>query len=435
MKKLYIETYGCQMNTSDSQLVATILKKIGFENTENIKEADLILINTCSVRENAESRIYGRLKEFAPHKRKKPSLIVGVLGCMAERLKEELLENKVVDMVIGPDSYRDIPVLLEKVAKKENALSVLLSDSETYDDIVPEIDKNSISAFVSIMRGCNNFCTYCIVPYVRGRERSKKPESILNEIRVFIEKGIKEITLLGQNVDSYNYEDKVSFANLLEMVAVAFPNTRIRFATSHPKDMNTETLKIIATYKNICKYIHLPLQSGSNKVLKAMKRKYTFEDYMDRINAIRIIIPYCGISTDVFCGFCGETEEDHNQTLEAMRLVKFDYAFMFKYSERPGTYAAKKLDDNVTEEVKVQRLNEIIDLQRGHSMDSNKKDIGKTFEVLVEGASKKSEDNFRGRNSQNKVIIYPKENAEIGQYVNVLVEGCSSAILKGKIVK
>ncbi|MFA8435611.1 MAG: tRNA (N6-isopentenyl adenosine(37)-C2)-methylthiotransferase MiaB [Marinifilaceae bacterium] len=439
-KKLFLETYGCQMNVADSEVVASIMQHNGYELTKSREEADIILVNTCSVRENAEQRVRGRVQGFSELKKKKPGLLVGVIGCMAERLGEKLFEEeKNVNIVVGPDAYMDLPMLAEKAEKGEKAINIELSLTETYKDICPSrIDETAISGFVSIMRGCNNFCTYCIVPYTRGRERSRNPESILREVHDLAEKGYKEVTLLGQNVNSFHYKNSVSevgFPELLEMVAKAEPDMRIRFATSHPKDMSDETLKIIAQYDNICKYIHLPVQSGSNSVLKDMNRKYTREWYLDRIQAIRKFIPDCGISTDMFCGFHNESEEDFQQTLDLMKEVKFDLAYMFKYSERPGTYAYKKLEDNIPEEVKGRRLQEMIELQGKMSKESNERDLGKVFEVLVEGISKKSDQELYGRSSQNKVIVFPKENFKVGDYAKVKVTDCTSATLKGVVVK
>jgi tRNA-2-methylthio-N6-dimethylallyladenosine synthase len=435
-KKLFLETYGCQMNVADSEVVAAIMQHDGFEITKTREEADVILVNTCSVRENAEQRVRGRVQGFGELKKKNPKLLVGVIGCMAERLGEKLFDQeKNVNIVVGPDAYMDLPMLVQKAEKGEKAINIELSLTETYKDICPSrIDETAISGFVSIMRGCNNFCTYCIVPYTRGRERSRNPESILKEVRDLAEKGYKEVTLLGQNVNSFRFKNsvsEVSFPELLEVVAKAEPNMRIRFATSHPKDMSDDTLKIIAQYPNICKHIHLPVQSGSDSVLKDMRRKYTKEWYMDRIEAIRKFIPDCGISTDIFCGFHNESEEDFNETLELMKWAKFDLAFMFKYSERPGTFAYKNLDDNIPEEVKGRRLEEMIALQNQLSHESNKRDIGKEFEVLVEGISKKSDEELFGRTSQNKVIVFPKKEFKVGELVRVKVTDCTQATLRG----
>jgi len=435
--KLYIETYGCQMNVADSEVVVSILMEKGFGFTENYREADIILINTCSIRDNAEQRVFNRLNEFKALKKKKKGLLVGIIGCMAERLKENLLEKeKLVDIVVGPDAYRDLPKLVEQAESGQRAINVLLSREETYAEISPvRLDKNGITSFVSIMRGCDNMCAYCVVPFTRGRERSRAPETILGEIRELMENGYKEVTLLGQNVDKYNWNNgEVSFANLLEMAAKISPELRVRFSTSYPQDMTDEVLYTIARYPNICSYIHLPVQSGSTAILDKMKRGYSREWYMDRINAIKRIVPECAISSDFITGFCGETEQDHQDTLSLMEWVGFDYAYMFKYSERPNTYAARKLQDDVPEEVKGRRLDEIIALQNRLSLESNKKDIGKTFEVLVEGVSKKSEDRLFGRNSQNKVIVFDKKDSKIGDYVMVKVIRCTSATLHGEIV-
>lgn len=438
-KKFYIETYGCQMNVADSEVVAAILTAKGFEHTKDKNEADIILVNTCSVRENAEQRVWGRVQGFSEIRKRNPHLLVGIMGCMAERLGENLFEQeKNVNIVVGPDAYMDLPLLIEKAAKGEKAINIELSETETYKDICPSrIDETTISGFVSIMRGCNNFCTYCIVPYTRGRERSRSPHSIVAEVIDLQRRGFKEVTLLGQNVNSYRYKDETSdinFPALLETVARTVPQMRIRFATSHPKDMSDATLETIARYPNICKAIHLPVQSGSNSVLKDMNRKYTREWYLDRIAAIRRIIPECGISTDVFVGFHNESEADFQQTLELMQQVGFDLAYMFKYSERPGTMASKRLPDNVDEETKGRRLQQLIDLQTGWSLESNRRDIGKTFEVLVEGISKKSPDEMFGRSSQNKVIVFPCKTAKAGDLIQVKVKDCTSATLIGEAV-
>ena len=435
-RKLLIETYGCQMNVADSEVVASVMQMAGYEMTENIEDADAIFVNTCSVRDNAEQKIYGRLQYFHSLRKKKKDLIVGVLGCMAERVKEKLLEEYNVNLVVGPDSYMDLPNLIGAAERGEKAINVELSTQETYKDVLPlKLPGLHISGFVSIMRGCNNFCTYCIVPYTRGRERSRDVDSILNEIRDMREKGFREVTLLGQNVNSYSFEKDgvtVNFPMLLEKVANEAPNMRIRFVTSHPKDMSDETLRVIAAHNNICKYIHLPAQSGSSKILKVMNRKYTREWYLDRIAAIRRIVPDCAISTDLFCGFHSETEEDYQETLSLMREVGYDSAYLFKYSERPGTYAAKHLEDDVPEDVKVRRLQGMIDLQNKLSEESNKRDIGKTFEVLVEGFSKRSREQLFGRTSQNKVVIFDKGDYKVGQFVNVRVTGATSATLFGE---
>ena len=447
-KKLYLESYGCQMNFSDSEIVASILDKHGYQTTRNYEESNLILLNTCSIREKAESTVRNRLKSFNELKRNNPSLIIGVLGCMAERMKESLLEEeKLVDLVVGPDAYRDLPRLLTEVEDGHKSVNVLLSREETYADISPiRLDNNGVSAFISIMRGCDNMCSFCVVPFTRGRERSRNPLSIVAEAKELYKNGYREVTLLGQNVDSYRWNinkkgeilDKqqptTNFAQLLEMVAHVAEDLRIRFSTSHPKDMTDDVLHIMQKYKNICNYIHLPIQSGSSPVLKKMNRGYSREWYLDRIEAIRKIIPGCAISTDIITGFCGETNEDHGNTLSLMDMVKFDFAYMFFYSERPKTLAQRKYEDDISLEVKKERLQEVIDLQRTHSLGSNRRCIGKTFEVLVEGPSKKSEDNFCGRNSENTMIVFPKENVKKGQYVNVLIEDCTAATLKGKIV-
>ena len=436
-KKLYIETYGCQMNLADSEVVASVMQMDGFETTDNNQDADAIFINTCSIRDNAEQRVLGRVRELKALKKKKPGLVVGIIGCMAERAREQLFEVG-ADLVVGPDAYLDLPNLVSLAEQGEQAINVELSKTETYRDIIPKrLGPNKISAFISIMRGCNNFCTYCIVPYTRGRERSRDPESIKNEFQALIKEGYKEITLLGQNVNSYRFrseENSLNFPELLTYLAKAFPDTRIRFTTSHPKDMSDETLKVMANHENICKHIHLPLQSGSSRILKLMNRKYTAEWYKDRVEAIRRIIPECGITTDVFCGFHSESEEDHQQTLELMKWAGFDMAYMFKYSERPGTYAANKLPDDVPEEIKGRRLQEIIKLQNHLSVQSNTNDIGKTFEVLVESVSKKSKEEFFGRTSQNKVVVFPRKNLKVGAMTRVKITEASQATLRGEII-
>lgn len=431
MPKLYIETYGCQMNVADSETVASILAAGGYEVVEEMEGADVVLVNTCSVRENAETRVFGRLAVFRQLRKANPDVIVGVLGCMAERVKEELISKHGVNLVAGPDSYRSLPELLAKSTAHGKAIDVELSTEETYAGICPtRLESNGISGFISITRGCNNFCTYCIVPYTRGRERSRDPQDILNEARDLQARGYKELTLLGQNVNSYKWI-AWAFPKLLEEVARAVPGIRIRFTTSHPKDMSDETLRVIARNENICKHIHLPVQSGSNRILKLMNRKYTREEYLARILAIRGIIPGCGITTDIFCGFPSETEEDHLDSLALMEEVRFDFAFMFKYSERPGTYAAEHLPDDIPNEVKSRRLQEIIGLQATIGMESNRNDIGKSFEVLAEGLSKKSKTDLYGRNPQNKVIVFPQENKKPGELVRVLVTDCTGATLKG----
>jgi tRNA-2-methylthio-N6-dimethylallyladenosine synthase len=454
MPKLYIETYGCQMNVADSETVASILANSGYEVVDEMEGADVVLVNTCSVRENAETRVFGRLAVFRQLRKANPDVVVGVLGCMAERVKEELISKHGVNLVAGPDSYRSLPELLAKSSAHGKAIDVELSTDETYAGICPtRLESNGISGFISITRGCNNFCTYCIVPYTRGRERSRDPQDILNEARDLQARGYKELTLLGQNVNSYRAQGHEGtraqgheggalvipveagigwhFPRLLEEVALAVPDIRIRFTTSHPKDMSDETLRVIARNENICKHIHLPVQSGSNRILKLMNRKYTREQYLSRIRAIREIIPGCGITTDIFCGFPSETEDDHLDSLALMEEVRFDFAFMFKYSERPGTYAAEHLPDDIPNEVKSRRLQEIIGLQATIGLESNRNDIGKTFVVLAEGLSKKSKTDLYGRNPQNKVIVFPQENKKPGELVRVLVTDCTGATLKG----
>ena len=438
-KKLFIETYGCQMNVADSEVVASIMQMDGYALTEKIEEADAIFVNTCSVRDNAEQKIYGRLQYFQSLRKKKKQLIVGVMGCMAERVKEELIQMHHADLVVGPDAYLDLPNLVGAVERGEKAINVELSTQETYKDVIPlKLPGVHISGFVSIMRGCNNFCTYCIVPYTRGRERSRDVESILNEIRDMRDKGFKEVTLLGQNVNSYRFErndEVITFPRLLALVAEEVPQMRVRFTTSHPKDMSDETLEVIAAHDNLCKMIHLPAQSGSDRILKAMNRKYTRAWYLDRIAAIRRILPDCAISTDLFCGFHSETEADYEQTLSLMREVGYDSAFLFKYSERPGTYASKHLPDDVPEEEKIRRLQGMIDLQNQLSEESNRRDIGKTFEVLIEGFSKRSREQLFGRTSQNKVVIFDKQDLHVGQFIQVKITRASSATLFGEVVK
>ena len=439
-KKLFIETYGCQMNVADSEVVASVMKLAGYGVTENIDECDAILINTCSIRDNAEQKIFSRLQQLAALRKKKGGrMIVGIIGCMAERMKDELIKNHGVDLVAGPDAYLDLPNLIAAVENGESAINIELSTTETYRDVIPSrIGGNKISGYISIMRGCNNFCSYCIVPYTRGRERSREPGSILNELRDLQAKGFKEVILLGQNVNSYHYEaadgSVVDFAKLIEIVADAAPEMRVRFTTSHPKDMSDEIIAMMANKKNVCKHIHLPVQSGSNSVLKAMNRKYTREWYLDRIATIRKAMPDCGISTDMFTGFHNESEEDFQETLTLMREVGFDSAFMFKYSERPGTFASKNLPDNVSEEVKIDRLNRMIALQNELSHESNLRDVGKTFEVLVEGYSKRSRDDMFGRSEQNKVIVFPAKDTCVGDVVKVKVNSVTSATLIGELV-
>ena len=436
-KKLKIETYGCQMNVADSEVVAAIMLSDGYQMTDNEKEADTIIINTCSVRDNAEQKVISRLQYFNSLRKNNKDLNIGVIGCMAERMQEELLERHNIDFVAGPDSYLDLPNLVGAVEKGEKAINIKLSKTETYKDVMPARIGKSILGFVSIMRGCNKFCSYCIVPYTRGRERSREVESIINEVKNLQANGYKEVTLLGQNVDSYLYNNgkgnATDFSQLLEKVALAVPDMRIRFTTSYPNDMTDQTLEVIAQYPNICRYIHLPVQSGSNKTLKLMKRKYTREEYLDRIAAIRRILPEASIGTDIFCGFSDESEQDFEDTLSLMREVRFDMAFMFKYSERPGTFAAKHLPDNIPEEVKIHRLNQIIALQNQLSLTSNLNDIGKTFKVLVEGYSKRSRDDFYGRTSQNKVVIFPKNGTKIGDLIDVTIHRATGASLIGEM--
>ncbi|GGC24601.1 tRNA-2-methylthio-N(6)-dimethylallyladenosine synthase [Parapedobacter defluvii] len=434
-RKLYIESYGCQMNFSDSEIVASILLDKGFETTRDYKEADVVFINTCSIRENAEQRVRNRLKEFESAKAKNPGMVVGVLGCMAERLKSKFLEEeKLVDVVVGPDAYRDLPNLIEQVDEGSRAVNVLLSREETYADISPvRLNTNGVTAFISIMRGCDNMCSFCVVPFTRGRERSRDPQSIVKEATDLFNAGYREVTLLGQNVDSYKYE-ALTFAGLLERVAQVNPLLRVRFSTSHPKDITDEVLHTMAKYENICKYIHLPVQSGNSRVLKLMNRTYDREWYMDRVDAIRRIIPECGISTDVITGFCSETEEEHRDTLSMMDYVKYDFAYMFAYSERPGTLAAKRYADDVPEEVKKRRLTEVVDLQREHSLQRLQTYVGKVHKVLIEGLSKRSDDDYCGRNDQNSMVVFPRDNRyKVGDYVNVYAEKCTSATLIGKI--
>ncbi len=432
-KRFYIETFGCQMNVADSEVVAAIMQTAGYAITEDVGEADVIMLNTCSVRDNAERHVIGRLQNFLPLKRKNRRIAIGIIGCMAERQGEDLIKEQGVDFVAGPDAYMDIPNLIGAVARGEKAVNIELSTTETYSEIIPARIGKSISGFISIMRGCNNFCTYCIVPYTRGRERSRDVESILRETQDLREKGYKELTLLGQNVDSYNYEG-LDFAGLLERVAVAVPEMRVRFATSHPKDMSDKMLEVMAAHENICKFIHLPVQSGSNEVLKRMKRGYTREWYLERITAIRRIVPGCAIGTDVFCGFSGETLEDQAETLSLMREAAFDQAYMFKYSERPGTFASRHLADDVPEEEKVRRLNEMIALQGELSLESNKRDIGGVFEVMIEGYSKRSREKFCGRTSQNKMCVFDKGGHKIGDFVKVRIVEATGATLMGELV-
>ncbi len=453
MKKLFIETYGCQMNVADSEVVASVMKMAGYELCESVDEADAVFLNTCSVRDNAEQKVLNRLDTLHAMTRKGRRMIIGVLGCMAERVKEDLLENHHADLVAGPDAYLTLPDLIAQAETGHKAMNIELSTTETYRDVMPQrICGPHVGGFVSIMRGCNNFCHYCIVPYTRGRERSRDVESILREVRDLHEHGYKEVTLLGQNVNSYLGElksknekvnsegndgkadaksEKVAFPALLRMVAEAVPDMRIRFTTSHPKDMSDDTLRVIAEMPNICHHIHLPVQSGSDRILKLMNRKYTREWYMDRVRAIRRIIPDCAISTDIFVGYHSETEKDHQMSLSLMREVGYDSAFMFKYSERPGTYASKHLPDDVSEEVKLRRLAEMIELQTKLSAESNAKDVGKEFDVLIEGFSKRSREQLFGRTGQNKVVVFDKGNCHIGQTVRVRITDSSSATLKG----
>ena len=433
--KLFIETYGCQMNFADSEVVAAIMQTADYDLTENISDADAIFINTCSIRDHAEKKAMSRLEYFASPQKKKKGLVVGVLGCMAERIKDELLKEKVVDLVVGPDSYLDLPNLVAQAASGHKAINVEPSTTETYKDVLPKrIGGNAISGFVSIMRGCNNFCTYCIVPYTRGRERSREYESILSEVVDLQKRGYKEVTLLGQNVNSYNY-DGLTFAMILDKLATEVPDMRIRFTTSHPKDMSEDTVEVIARHHNLCKHIHLPVQSGSSRILQLMNRKYTREWYLDKIAMIRRIIPDCGITTDMFTGFHSETEEDHQMTLSLMREVGFDNAFMFKYSEREGTFASRNLPDNVPEDVKLRRLQEAIDLQLELSLASNKRDIGKEFEVLVEGRSKRSAQQMFGRTSQNKVVLFNRNDEKTGDYITVKINDATAATLFGERTK
>ena len=437
-KHLLLETYGCQMNVADSEVVASVMQMAGYETTDTLDHADAIFINTCSVRDNAEQRIFARLNQLnALRRQRKRRLIVGIIGCMAERLKDTLITDYDVDVVAGPDAYLELPSLVALAENGEKAINTQLSTTETYRDVIPQrVGGNKVGGFISIMRGCNNFCTYCIVPYTRGRERSREPQSILNELADLQQKGFKEVTLLGQNVNSYLYKptdgsSPVDFARLLAIVAEAAPEMRVRFTTSNPEDLTDEIIATMASHSNICKHIHLPVQSGSNKVLKLMNRKYTREWYLDRIAKIREAMPDCGISTDMFTGFHNETEEDFQETLSLMREVGFDSAFMFKYSERPGTFAAKNLPDNVPEEVKIDRLNRMIALQNELSQCSNRNDVGKTFEVLVEGYSKRSRDDMFGRTQQNKVIVFPAGDTRIGDFVHCQVEKYTSATLIG----
>jgi len=436
IRKLYIETYGCQMNVVDSEVVVAILQQHQYQVTEDLNEADLVLVNTCSIRDNAEQKVRNRLKDFRKLKEQKRSVSVGVIGCMAERVKEQLLEEEpVVDLVVGPDAYRDLPALLQEVESGQKGINTILSLEETYGDIRPvRMDRNHVTSFVAIMRGCNNFCAYCVVPGTRGRERSRDPETIIREATDLFSNGYREVTLLGQNVNSYRWKEGdglLKFEKLLERVAGIDSAFRVRFATSHPKDMSDELLKVIAQHPNLCRAIHLPVQSGSTSVLERMKRRYTREHYMDRISAIRKYLPDATISTDIIAGFCGETEEEHQQTLSLMRWADYDFAYMFKYSERPETFAAEKLKDDVSEAVKTRRLNEVIELQSKLSLESKQRDVGQSFEVLVEGTSKKSEEQLYGRTSQNKVVVFPKKDLKPGDYTQVTIKECTSATLIG----
>ncbi len=452
-KKLFIESYGCQMNMNDSEIVAAILSEQGFNTTQSLEDADLVLVNTCSIREKAETTVRNRLKKYNHAKKHNPKMKVGVLGCMAERLKAKFLEEeKIVDLVVGPDAYRDLPNLIEEVEAGRDAVNVILSKDETYGDVSPvRLNSNGVSAFVSITRGCDNMCTFCVVPFTRGRERSRDPKSIIEEIRSMEEKNFKEITLLGQNVDSYLWyggglkkdfskasemakATAVDFAQLLDMCATEFPKMRFRFSTSNPQDMTLDVIHVMAKHKNICKYIHLPVQSGSNKMLKAMNRQHTREEYMDLIDNIYKIIPEMALSQDMIAGFCGETEADHEDTLNLMEHVKYSFGFMFAYSERPGTLAAKKMEDDIPLETKKRRLQEIINLQQKHSLYRTQEHVGKIQEVLIEGTSKKSENHWKGRNTQNTVVVFPKENYQMGDFVNVKIEDCTSTTLLGEAV-
>ncbi|MCG9970461.1 tRNA (N6-isopentenyl adenosine(37)-C2)-methylthiotransferase MiaB [Christiangramia crocea] len=452
-RKLFIESYGCQMNFSDSEIVASILSKEGFNTTQNLEEADLVLVNTCSIREKAEQTVRKRLEKYNAVKRINPGMKVGVLGCMAERLKSKFLEEeKIVDLVVGPDAYKDLPNLINEVEEGRNAVNVILSKEETYGDISPvRLQSNGVSAFVSITRGCDNMCTFCVVPFTRGRERSRDPQSIVEEVNDLAAKGYKEITLLGQNVDSYLWyggglkkdfknaseiqkATATNFAGLLKFVAEAQPKMRIRFSTSNPQDMTLDVIEVMANYRNICNYIHLPVQSGSDRILKKMNRLHTREEYFTLIDNIRKLIPDCGISHDIITGFPTETEEDHQDTLSLMEYVKYDFGFMFAYSERPGTMAERKFEDDVPEEIKKRRLTEIVNLQQEHSRHNTQKFIGKTVEVLIEKESKKSDAHWSGRNSQNTVVVFPKENYQVGDFVNVKINDCTSATLIGEAV-
>ena len=450
-RKLYLESYGCAMNFSDSEIVASILKNDGFSTTQDFTEADVIFVNTCAIREGAEQRVRNRLNEFKQAKRKKPDMIVGVLGCMAERLKEQFLDQeKIVDIVVGPDAYRDLPNLISKVEGGQKAVNVLLSKEETYADITPvRLDSNGVTSFISIMRGCDNMCSFCVVPFTRGRERSRDPESIVKEAKELFEMGYREVTLLGQNVDSYIYAggglkkeiltdeqraNATSFAQLLELVANVHPDLRVRYSTSNPRDMTDEVLHVMAKYENICKYVHLPVQSGSTRVLDVMNRGYTREEYMERINSIKRIMPECAISSDIITGFCTETEEDHQETMSLMEWADYDFSYMFAYSERPNTLAHRKYADDVPEEVKKRRLAEVIALQQKLSEKKTKAQVGKVHRVLIEHESKKSSEMWMGRNSQNCVVVFPKGDFKKGEYVNVLAEKCTATTLIGRVI-
>ena len=452
-KKLFIESYGCQMNMNDSEIVASILDKEGYNTTQNLEEADLVLVNTCSIREKAETTVRKRLQKYNAVKKINPNMKVGVLGCMAERLKEKFLEQeKIVDLVVGPDAYRDLPNLLSEVSSGRDAVNVLLSKDETYGDVSPvRLNSNGVSAFVSITRGCDNMCTFCVVPFTRGRERSRDPQSVLEEIRNLVDKNFKEITLLGQNVDSYLWfggglkkdfkkaselaqATATDFAQLLDMCATEFPKTRFRFSTSNPQDMSLDVIHVMAKHKNICKYLHLPVQSGSNAMLKAMNRQHTREEYMELVDNIFKIVPEMSLSQDMIIGFCGETEQNHLDTLDLMRYVKYDFGFMFAYSERPGTLAGNKMEDNVPFEVKKRRLQEVIDLQQEHALYRTQQHLGKTEEFLIEGTSKKNPNEWKGRNTQNTVAVFDKGNYKLGDFVMVKIEDCTSATLKGTVV-
>lgn len=441
MKKLLIETYGCQMNVADSELVASVMKMAGYDMTENIDEANAVFLNTCSIRDNAEQKIYHKLDALNALRKKNRTLYIGVIGCMAERVKDNLIQNHHVDLVAGPDAYLSLPDLIAQVEAGNKAINIELSTTETYKDIIPErICGSHVSGFVSIMRGCNNFCHYCIVPYTRGRERSRSIESILNEVKDLERRNFKEVTLLGQNVNSYHFIDKeknedITFPILLRKVAEAVPHMRVRFTTSHPKDMSDETLHVIADVPNVCKHIHLPVQSGSDRILKLMNRKYTREWYMGRVEAVKRIVPDCGLTTDIFCGYHSETEEDHQMTLSLMKECGYDSAFLFKYSERPGTYASKHLPDDIPEEIKIKRLEELIALQNKLSAESNRKCVGKIYEVLVEGVSKRSRNQLFGRTEQNKVAVFDRGTAHVGDFVKVKINASTSATLIGELVE